>query len=67
MIVLLDAEMLRHEVAADLQGGDASAVRLQGKSHTAEVAVTLKDMPNFFIEAVTIADSRVTSTRIRSW
>jgi hypothetical protein len=29
--VLLDAEMLRHEIAADLQRGDAGAVRLQGE------------------------------------
>ncbi len=36
-------------------------VRLKGKSTTVEVAVTKKDMPNFFIEAVTIADGRLYS------
>jgi uncharacterized protein YfaS (alpha-2-macroglobulin family) len=36
-------------------------LRLQGKSVEQEVAVAQKDMPNFFIEAVTVADGRVSS------
>jgi uncharacterized protein YfaS (alpha-2-macroglobulin family) len=35
--------------------------RLQGKSAEEEIAVVQRDMPNFFIEAVTIADGRVHS------
>jgi uncharacterized protein YfaS (alpha-2-macroglobulin family) len=39
-------------------------LRLQGKSFEQEVAVVQKDMPNFFIEALTVADGRVyTETR----
>jgi uncharacterized protein YfaS (alpha-2-macroglobulin family) len=34
-------------------------LRLEGKSVEQEVAVVKKDMPNFFIEAVTVADGRV--------
>jgi uncharacterized protein YfaS (alpha-2-macroglobulin family) len=34
-------------------------LRLNGKSVQEEVAVIQKDMPNFFIEAVTVADGRV--------
>jgi uncharacterized protein YfaS (alpha-2-macroglobulin family) len=34
-------------------------VRLQGKSVVEEVAVVQKDMPNFFVEAVTVADGRI--------
>ena len=34
-------------------------IRLQGKSAVAEVDVGMKDMPNFFVEAVTVADARV--------
>ncbi|MDZ4683873.1 MAG: MG2 domain-containing protein [Planctomycetaceae bacterium] len=33
-------------------------IRIPGKSTVEAVAVTQKDMPNFFIEAVTVADSR---------
>ncbi|HUQ69640.1 MAG TPA: MG2 domain-containing protein, partial [Planctomycetaceae bacterium] len=33
-------------------------IRIAGKSMVEAVAVTQKDMPNFFIEAVTVADSR---------
>jgi uncharacterized protein YfaS (alpha-2-macroglobulin family) len=36
-------------------------LRLQGKSIAQEVAVVQKDMPNFFIEAVTVSDGRVSS------
>ena len=36
-------------------------IRLKGKSASEEIAVAQKDMPNFFIEAVTIADGRVHS------
>ncbi|MFH1265943.1 MAG: MG2 domain-containing protein, partial [Planctomycetota bacterium] len=36
-------------------------VRLEGKSTVREIAVAKKDMPNFFIEAVTIADAKVHS------
>jgi uncharacterized protein YfaS (alpha-2-macroglobulin family) len=36
-------------------------VRLQGKSTVEEVAVVPKDMPNFFIEAITIANGRLHS------
>jgi hypothetical protein len=36
-------------------------IRLDGKSTVAEVEVTKKDMPNFFVEAVTVADGRVYS------
>jgi uncharacterized protein YfaS (alpha-2-macroglobulin family) len=39
-------------------------VRLKGKSIEEEIAVVQRDMPNFFVEAVTIADGRVhTETR----
>jgi uncharacterized protein YfaS (alpha-2-macroglobulin family) len=34
-------------------------VRLEGKSFIEEVAVTTKDMPNFFIEAMTISSGKV--------
>ena len=34
-------------------------IHLQGKSHLHELKVSKKDMPNFFVEAVTIADGRV--------
>jgi len=34
-------------------------VRLTGKSTVHEIAVLKKDMPNFFVEAVTIADAQV--------
>jgi alpha-2-macroglobulin len=36
-------------------------VRLEGKSTFHEIAVAQKDMPNFFVEAVTMADGRVHS------
>jgi uncharacterized protein YfaS (alpha-2-macroglobulin family) len=34
-------------------------VRLNGKSFEEEITVVTRDMPNFFVEAVTIADGRV--------
>lgn len=34
-------------------------LRLEGKSTVAEIEVTKRDMPNFFVEAVTIADGKV--------
>src|SRR5262249_40987656 len=34
-------------------------IRLQGKSTQEEVAVVTRDMPNFFIEALTVADGRM--------
>lgn len=34
-------------------------VRLQGKSTVVEIGVTQKDMPNFFVEAVTVAEGKV--------
>ena len=34
-------------------------IRLDGKSTVEEIGVVKKDMPNFFVEAVTIADGRV--------
>ena len=34
-------------------------LRLKGKSALEEIAVTKQDMPNFFVEAVTIADGKV--------
>ncbi len=34
-------------------------VRIAGKSTVVEVAVTQKDMPNFFVEATTVANGRV--------
>jgi len=34
-------------------------LRLEGKTTTVEIPVTKKDMPNFFVEAMTIADGRV--------
>jgi hypothetical protein len=34
-------------------------LRLKGKSAVDEIAVATKDMPNFFVEAVTVADGRV--------
>jgi uncharacterized protein YfaS (alpha-2-macroglobulin family) len=36
-------------------------VRLQGKSTVEDVAVVQKDMPNFFVEALTVSDARVHS------
>jgi uncharacterized protein YfaS (alpha-2-macroglobulin family) len=36
-------------------------LRLEGKSVEREITVVQKDMPNFFIEAVTVADGRVSS------
>src|SRR5262249_288390 len=39
-------------------------IRLKGKSAEEEIGVVMKDMPNFFVEAVTIADGRIhTETR----
>ena len=34
-------------------------IDLQGKSTVEEIAVIRKDMPNFFVEAVTVADGRI--------
>ena len=34
-------------------------IRLQGKSVVEEITVVKKDMPNFFVEAITVADGRV--------
>ncbi len=34
-------------------------IRLDGKSHLEEVAVVTRDMPNFFVEAMSVADSRI--------
>lgn len=34
-------------------------IRLTGKSTVEEIAVAQKDMPNFFVEAVTIADGKI--------
>ena len=34
-------------------------MRLKGKSTVEEVAVVKKDMPNFFIEALTVSDAKV--------
>jgi len=34
-------------------------IRLNGKSTVEEIGVVQKDMPNFFVEAVTVADGRV--------
>ena len=34
-------------------------MRLKGKSSVQEIAVVKKDMPNFFVEAVTVADGKV--------
>ena len=39
-------------------------LRLTGKSTVVEVGVTQKDMPNFFVEAMTISDGRV-HTQVR--
>lgn len=36
-----------------------TALRLEGKSTVAEIEVGKRDMPNFFVEALTIADGRV--------
>jgi uncharacterized protein YfaS (alpha-2-macroglobulin family) len=38
---------------------DPQVVRISGKSVTVPVRVTVSDMPNFFIEAVTIADGQL--------
>jgi uncharacterized protein YfaS (alpha-2-macroglobulin family) len=37
-------------------------IRLKGKSTVHEIKITKKDMPNFFIEAFTIADGKIHST-----
>ncbi len=34
-------------------------IRLDGKSTVEEIGVVKKDMPNFFVEAVTVADGQV--------
>ncbi len=34
-------------------------IRLDGKSHVEEIEVVQRDMPNFFVEAVTVADAKV--------
>ena len=34
-------------------------LQLDGKSTVVEIGVTQKDMPNFFVEAVTVSDGRV--------
>ena len=34
-------------------------IRLDGKSHVEEIDVVQRDMPNFFVEAVTVADAKV--------
>ena len=39
-------------------------LRLQGKSTVVELDVTTQDMPNFFVEAVTVADAKV-HTQVR--
>ncbi|MBI2825758.1 MAG: alpha-2-macroglobulin [Planctomycetia bacterium] len=36
-------------------------IRVPGKSTVEEIEVTKKDMPNFFVEAVTVADGRIYS------
>src|SRR5207253_7046292 len=39
-------------------------IRITGKSTVEEMAVVQRDMPNFFVEALTVADGRVhTETR----
>ncbi|MEZ6066445.1 MAG: MG2 domain-containing protein [Planctomycetaceae bacterium] len=42
--------------------GRPQLLKLDGKSITVNVGVVQKDMPNFFIEALTIADGKVYST-----
>ncbi len=37
-------------------------IRIRGKSCLEEIAVTKKDMPNFFVEAFTVADGKLYST-----
>jgi len=39
--------------------GKPKVLRLEGKSITEEIDVIQKDMPNFFVEAVTVADGKV--------
>jgi len=41
-------------------------IRLDGKSTVEEIGVVQKDMPNFFVEAVTIADGRIYTETKRS-
>ncbi len=36
-------------------------IRLEGKSASEEIAVALRDMPNFFVEAMTVCDGKVES------
>lgn len=38
-----------------------TVLRLKGKSTMEEIGVTAKDMPNFFVEAVTVADGKIHS------
>ena len=38
---------------------EPKVIRLKGKSVIEEIAVVKKDMPNFFVEAVTVADGKV--------
>ncbi len=43
---------------------DPMIIEMQGKSQLVEIPVSMKDMPNFFIEALTVQSGRVyTSTR----
>ena len=41
-------------------------VRLQGKSAVEEIGIVARDMPNFFVEALTVADGKVHDERARS-
>ncbi|MHC4453604.1 MAG: alpha-2-macroglobulin family protein, partial [Planctomycetota bacterium] len=41
---------------------DPMIITMQGKSRVVEIPVTIKDMPNFFIEALTVQSGRVYST-----
>ena len=66
-------EMVKLQINTDRTGGTVllfsrpangvylppKVIRLDGKSTVEEIGVVKKDMPNFFVEAVTIADGRV--------
>lgn len=41
--------------------GETKIIRIEGQSQIVKIPVTLRDMPNFFIEGVTVADGAVHS------
>ena len=62
--LLINTDRLNGTVALFLRPADGvylppKIIRLQGKSTTAELDVSQKDMPNFYIEAVTVSNGKL--------